>query len=127
MGDKDGLSEDELNKRKAKRDGLRRQLPSNIFIQFRRRPFRRARERLRLASCRAIAWITLAVAPVLLLLLMQIQFLPYHSAAVTWTQRFALGLDLALTLWLWRRILSGREIDGRRASSLGSGCPFGSR
>ena len=113
MGDKDGLSEDELNKRKAKRDGLRRQLPSNIFIQFVAGPSD-VRESGFGWLLQGIAWITLAVAPVLLLLLMQIQFLPYHSAAVTWTQRFALGLDLALTLWLWRRILSGREIDGGR-------------
>jgi uncharacterized protein YjbI with pentapeptide repeats len=110
MGDKDGLSKEELDERKAKRDGLRRQLPSNIFIQFLAGPSN-VRESGFGWLLQGIAWITLAVAPVLLLLLMQIQFLPYHSEAVIWTQRVALGLDLTLTFWLWRRILSGREID----------------
>ena len=90
------------------RDGLRRQLPSNIFVQFlagapeaRRGPFAFA--------LRAIGWTTLVVGPVLLLLMMQIQFLPYHNGFVTWTQRFALLADLALIWWLWGRVLSGRD------------------
>ena len=102
-----------MDARKAKRDGLRRQLPSNIFIQFLAGP-----SDLRESGfgwlLRTIAWITLAIAPVLLLLMMQIQFLPYHSHFVVWTQRVALGLDLALVWWLWRKILSGRAIDGGR-------------
>ncbi len=119
IGDKPGLSQKDLNERKAKRDGLRRQLPSNIFIQFLAGPSD-LRESGFGRLLRAIAWITLAIAPVLLLLLlmMQIQFLPYHSSFVIWTQRAALGLDLALIWWLWRKILSGREIDGGR--NLGS-------
>ena len=44
---------------------------------------------------------------------MQIQFLPFHSSFITWTQRVALLADLALIWWLWRKILSGREVDGR--------------
>ena len=38
-----------------------------------------------------------------------IQFLPYHSSFITWTQRVALAADLALVWWPWRKILSGRE------------------
>jgi hypothetical protein len=34
IGNKNGLSEEESKRRKSIRDGLRRQLPSNIFIQF---------------------------------------------------------------------------------------------
>jgi hypothetical protein len=75
MGDKDGLSEEELDERKAKRDGLRRQLPSNIFIQFLAGPSD-VRESGFGWLLQGIAWITLAVAPALLLLLMQIQFCP---------------------------------------------------
>jgi uncharacterized protein YjbI with pentapeptide repeats len=95
------------------RDSLRRQLPSNIFIQFlagpadvRQSPFG--------WLLRAIAWSTLVIAPVLLLLLMQIQFLPFHNSFITWTHRLALLADLTLVWWLWRKILSGREIDGCR-------------
>ena len=60
---------------------------------------------------RGIAWITLVVAPVLLLLTIQIQFLPYHSSFVAWTQRIALLFDLMLVWWLWRKVLSGGERD----------------
>jgi hypothetical protein len=120
MGDRDVVSRAELDARKATREGLRRQLPSNIFVQFLAGPSD-MREGGLGWLLRAIAWITLAIAPVLLLLFIQIQFLPYHSAPVTWTQRVALGLDLALIWWLWRKILSGREIDGgrRRVAWLG--------
>src|SRR5271166_6893428 len=73
IGDKDGLSKEELERRKATRDGLRRQLPSNIFVQFLAGPAD-IRGGLFGLSLRTIAWVTLVIAPVLLLLLMQIQF-----------------------------------------------------
>ena len=53
---------------------------------------------------RAIAWVTLVVAPVLLLM-MQIQFLPFHSSFIVWTQRVALLADFVLLWWLWGKIL----------------------
>ena len=65
---------------------LQWQLPSNIFIQFLAGPadvreglfgWRSARSRGSRSS----------IAPVLLLLLMQIQFLPFHSLFIAWTQR----------------------------------------
>jgi hypothetical protein len=97
----------------AIRDGLRRQLPGNVFVQFlagapetREGPFG--------WILRAIGWTTLVIGPVLLLLLIQIQFLPFHNSFVTWTHRLALLADLLLIWWLWRRILSGREVDGPR-------------
>ena len=71
------------------------------------------REASSASRCGAIAWITLAVAPVLLLLMMQVQFLPFHSLFITWTQRIALVVDLMLLGWLWRTVLSGRELGGR--------------
>ena len=110
MGDTGGLTDAERDDRKTKRDALRRQLPSNIFIQFLAGPSD-TREGGFGWLLRLIAWITLAIAPILLLLMMQTQFLPYHSGFVIWTQRVALGLDLALIWWLWRRILEGRESD----------------
>jgi hypothetical protein len=45
---------------------------------------------------------------VLLLLLLQIQFVPYHYGRITWTHRLTLLADLLLVWWLWRKILSGR-------------------
>ena len=55
-----------------------------------------------------IAWITLVIGPVLLLVLLQTQFLPYHDSFITWTHRLALLFDILLVWWLWRSILSGR-------------------
>ena len=51
---------------------------------------------------------TLVVAPIALYLLLEIQFLPYHSRWITWTSRVALLLDLGLLWWLWRKILATR-------------------
>jgi uncharacterized protein YjbI with pentapeptide repeats len=108
IGDKNGQSEQEAKKRSLIRDGLRRQLPSNIFIQFLAGPLDR-REGLFGWLLITVAWITLVIAPVLLLLLMQVQFLPFHSSFVTWTHRVALLADLALIWWLWPAILAGRR------------------
>jgi hypothetical protein len=74
-------------------ENLRWQLPSNIFIQFLAGPAD-IRGGLFGASLRAIAWITLVIAPILLLLMMQIQFLPFHSSFITWTHRVILFADL---------------------------------
>jgi hypothetical protein len=95
------------------RDSLRRQLPSNIFIQFLAGPAD-IRESAFGWLLRAIAWVTLVIAPVLLLLLMQIQFLPFHDSFITWTHRLALFADVVLIWWLWREILSGREVLKKR-------------
>jgi uncharacterized protein YjbI with pentapeptide repeats len=85
----------------------RRRLPSNIFVQFLGAPeeSRHGPFGLFLAT---ILWVTLVIAPIALFLLMQIQFLPYHSRWITWTSRIALILDLALIWWLWRHILQRR-------------------
>jgi hypothetical protein len=61
----------------ATRLGLRRQLPSNIVVQFLAGPSD-IREGGLGWLLRAVAWISLVIGPVLLLLLLQIQFLPYH-------------------------------------------------
>ncbi|HZZ25014.1 MAG TPA: pentapeptide repeat-containing protein [Roseiarcus sp.] len=96
---------------------LQRLLPINIFVQLLAGP-KDIRDSAFGWLLQAIAWVTLVVAPVLLLLLMQLQFLPFHSSFITWTHRIGLVVDLTLLWWLWRKILSGREIDfpRRRAS-----------
>ena len=82
----------------------RRQLPSNIFVQFLGGPSE-IRKGAFGQILEAILWVTLVVAPIALLLLLQIQFLPYHSLRVTWINRIAFFLDLSLTWWLWVKIL----------------------
>ena len=54
-----------------------------------------------------MALITLALAPVALLLLIQIKFLPYHSEWITWLHRGLLALDLMLVWTLWPGYRSG--------------------
>jgi uncharacterized protein YjbI with pentapeptide repeats len=54
------------------------------------------------ALLRIIAWLTLAIAPVLVLALFQFKFLPYHSHTITWTIRLLIVLDLIAVLVLWR-------------------------
>jgi Pentapeptide repeats (8 copies) len=108
IGDDSAAAKDADDPRVAAIAGVRGQLPSNIFIQFLAGP----RDR-RAGSfgwlLRAIAWSTLAIAPILLLLLFQLQFLPFHLSWITWTHRVALVADLVLIWWLWRKILLGRD------------------
>jgi hypothetical protein len=56
----------------------------------------------------AIVWITVVLAPLVLLLLMQLQFLPYHSSFVTWVQRITIVIDLALLWYFWPLIMDFR-------------------
>ena len=106
------LRDPERNVTNAARENLQWQLPSNIFIQFLAGPAD-IRDGAFGWLLRTIAWVTLVIAPVLLLLLMQIQFLPFHNSFITWTHRLALLADLGLLWWLWREILSGREVEER--------------
>ncbi len=90
------------------RGGLRRQLPSNIFVQFLAGPLD-IREGGLGWLLKAIAWISLVIGPVLLLLLIQVQFLPYHLEWVTWVQRLAVLVDVVLLWFLWPAVLDGRS------------------
>jgi uncharacterized protein YjbI with pentapeptide repeats len=97
------------------REGLRRQLPSNIFVQFLAGPGDIRKGGLGLIL-KTIAWISLVIGPVLLLLLFQVQFLPYHLEWVTWVHRFALLADMTLLCFLWPAVLASRsEIQWPRA------------
>jgi uncharacterized protein YjbI with pentapeptide repeats len=110
----------------ATRENLQWQLPSNIFIQLLAGPSG-LRGGLFGWLLRAIGRVTLLIAPVLLLLMMQVQFLPFHSSFITWTQRIALVIDVLLIWWLWGKVLSGREVDGHRRGSwawASLGCAF---
>ena len=54
---------------------------------------------------RLSVWVSLLIAPALLLLMFQVQFLPYHDAATTWIHRTVLSLDIASIWLLWPRII----------------------
>jgi uncharacterized protein YjbI with pentapeptide repeats len=85
---------------------LRRQLPSNIFVQYLAGP-RDVRDSVMGLMLRAIALITLVVFPIALLVFFQLQFLPYHDAWITWWHRFAVLLDILLLWMLWPSIAQG--------------------
>jgi hypothetical protein len=89
-----------------KRALLRRQLPSNIFVQFLGGP-REVREGIVGFLLKSVAAISLVAGPIALLVLFQLQFLPYHNAWITWWQRIAVVLDLVLLWLLWPPIARG--------------------
>ncbi|MGE3783686.1 MAG: pentapeptide repeat-containing protein, partial [Alphaproteobacteria bacterium] len=85
------------------REDLRRQLPSNIFVQFLAGP-RGVRTGVFGLMLRLIAWISLIIGPVALLVFFELQFLPYHDPVVTWWHRVAVFIDLILLWILWPRV-----------------------
>jgi hypothetical protein len=88
LADKIGAFHAELQaqiKDDTTRTRLRRQLPSNIFVQYLAGP-NEVRTGVMGFMLRLIALITLVIFPIALLVFFQLQFLPYHSAPITWWQ-----------------------------------------
>src|SRR5262249_18387978 len=85
---------------------LRRQLPSNIFVQFFPGPAE-VRTGPMGFMLRLIAHISLVAGPVAVLVLFQFQFLPYHDEAITWWHRVLIVVDLALLWMLWPSVVRG--------------------
>src|SRR5580692_12577645 len=85
---------------------LRRQLPSNIFVQSLAGP-REVRTGIIGFLLRRIIEISLVAGPIALLILFQLQFLPYPGEWITWWQRIAVVIDLVLLWILWPRIVRG--------------------
>jgi uncharacterized protein YjbI with pentapeptide repeats len=86
---------------------LRRQLPSNIFVQILAGPAE-VRSGFVGFMLRLIAYVSLVVGPLALLIFFLLQFLPYHHGWLTWWHRFAVLADLALLWMLWPPIIRGR-------------------
>jgi uncharacterized protein YjbI with pentapeptide repeats len=84
----------------ADRTRIRQRLANTLFAQlFAGSP--REREGVLGWMLRLMAWITLAIAPVCVLMVFEIKFLPYHSALLTWTHRGLVMLDVLAVLFLW--------------------------
>ena len=101
------------------RTRLRRQLPINIFVQFLAGP-REMREGLMGFLLRLIAWISLVIGPVALLVFFQLQFLPYHELWITMWQRMAVVIDLVLLWLLWPTVLHGDAVTRGWRSTAGA-------
>ncbi|MEO0671989.1 MAG: pentapeptide repeat-containing protein [Pseudomonadota bacterium] len=74
---------------------LRLELNNFFFVQGIAGP---DRSLIMSAFLHAMSWLTLVVIPVLVLLFIQVAFLPYHSAEVTWAHRVALMVDIIMLL-----------------------------
>ena len=85
---------------------LRRQLPSNIFVQF-LAGSREVRTGVMGFMLRLIAQISLVIGPIALLVFFELQFLPYHDWAITWWHRIAVVADIVLLWLLWPSIARG--------------------
>ncbi len=58
---------------------------------------------------KGMAWITLAIAPVLILFAFQVAFLPYHSHLATWVHRLLILMELTAAFLLWPLILDAQR------------------
>jgi uncharacterized protein YjbI with pentapeptide repeats len=61
-----------------------------------------------------ISWITIVLFPIVVLLQLQIAFLPYHSESVTWLHRACLIGDLGLIWFFWHAFRRNSERSRRR-------------
>ena len=89
---------------------IRQRLANTLFAQL-FAGSRREREGLLGLLLRLMTWITLAIAPVGVLVIFEIKFLPYHSSVVTWTHRGLIAFDLLAVLVLWAGAMQpGRDM-----------------
>jgi uncharacterized protein YjbI with pentapeptide repeats len=58
---------------------------------------------------RAMAWITLALGPIGIILAFQFRFLPYHDHLATWTHRLLLLAELSVAFLLWPLVLDPQK------------------
>jgi len=62
---------------------------------------------------RLVNWLTICFAPIAVLLLIQLRFLPYHSEPVTHWHRCVLVLDLIMLSLLWGRTIRPASVRAR--------------
>lgn len=72
---------------------LRLELDNFFFVQAIAGPHR---SYVMSAFLHGMSWLTLVVLPVILLLYVQIRYLPFHDEAVTWAHRIALIADIGM-------------------------------
>lgn len=72
---------------------LRLELNNFFFVQAIAGPYR---SRVMSGFLHGMTWLTLVVLPVILLIYIQVVFLPYHDVGITWTHRVALLADIVI-------------------------------
>ena len=113
VGDFDAELKEQIKDEEVRRR-LRRQLPSNIFVQFLAGP-REVRSGVLGFLLQAVAWISLVIGPIALLVFFELQFLPYHNEAISWWHRSAVAADIVLLWILWPSIARGERAGLSRA------------
>ncbi len=88
------------------RENFRMRIENTLFVQL-LVGGRLEREGINAKLLSLMALITLALAPIALLLFLEIKFLPHHSERITWFHRGLLALDLLLMWTLWPGYRSG--------------------
>ncbi|MEA2838285.1 MAG: hypothetical protein QOD89_2835 [Bradyrhizobium sp.] len=92
----------------APNSAMRQRLANTLFAQiFAGSP--RERDGWLGRLLKSTAWATLAVVPILILLVFQFAFLPYHSHLVTWSHRLLILAEIAATFLVWPLILDARQ------------------
>lgn len=76
---------------------LRLELHNFFFVQAIAGPHR---SKVMSGFLHGMSWLTTVIIPVLLLLFIQVAFLPYHDVTTTWVHRLALMFDLGLLLMI---------------------------
>lgn len=87
---------------------IRQRLANTLFAQL-LAGSPREREGALGAALAVMAWVTLAIAPLLVLLSFEIRFLAYHSSPVTWVHRLLIAVDLLAILLVWPAVLDPRR------------------
>lgn len=72
---------------------LRLELDNFFFVQAVAGP---ERSTVMSGFLHGMSWLTLVLLPVVLILYIQVVFLPYHDVAITWSHRVALLVDIAM-------------------------------
>jgi hypothetical protein len=101
-----GASLDAAVPSKEEREEYRKRLDGFLVVQF-LSGVEEVREGLTGKLLRAVAFITLVILPIMLLLQFQLTFLPYHEASVTWIHRLVILIDIRLAWIFWSAIRSG--------------------
>jgi uncharacterized protein YjbI with pentapeptide repeats len=87
---------------------MRQRLANTLFAQiFAGSP--RERDGWLGVLLKGIVWITLAIAPSLILLAFQLAFLPYHSHIATWTHRLLIIVEIAAFFLIWPSALNAQK------------------
>jgi hypothetical protein len=94
-------------------DLMRHRLDNFILVQLLAGPRDRG-DRKSIYLLNLMGWITMVALPVLVLLLIQFNFLPYHLEEVTWLHRVSVICDLALIGVFWTVLIGGRNRITRR-------------